>query len=116
MPCRKVSYLSGELSGQVRKMPQGEVEMTPKREKPPRKPNLVLILSDDMGFSDLGCYGAEIKTPHLDSMAGGGLRFTQMYNCARCCPSRASLLTGLYPHQAGIGLMVRNMGIGVPAR
>ena len=77
----------------------------------PRKPNLVLILADDMGFSDLGCYGSEIETPHLDSMAGQGIRFTQMYNCARCCPSRASLLTGLYPHQAGVGHMVRNLGI-----
>ena len=77
----------------------------------PRKPNLVLILADDMGFSDLGCYGSEIETPHLDSMAGQGIRFAQMYNYARCCPSRACLLTGLYPHQAGVGHMVRNLGI-----
>eukprot|EP00592_Proboscia_alata_P018466 CAMPEP_0194418294 /NCGR_PEP_ID=MMETSP0176-20130528/17403_1 /TAXON_ID=216777 /ORGANISM="Proboscia alata, Strain PI-D3" /LENGTH=63 /DNA_ID=CAMNT_0039224647 /DNA_START=44 /DNA_END=231 /DNA_ORIENTATION=+ len=63
-------------------------------------------MADDMGFSDIGCFGSEIKTPNLDRLARGGIRFSQMYNCARCCPSRASLLTGLYPHQAGIGHMV----------
>lgn len=68
-------------------------------------PNIVLILSDDMGFSDLGCYGGEIQTRHLDQLAAGGVRFTQFYNTARCCPTRASLLTGLYPHQAGMGHM-----------
>src|SRR5947208_679454 len=70
-----------------------------------RRPNIIIILSDDMGFSDLGCYGSEIQTPNLDSLAAGGLRFTQFYNTARCCPTRASLLTGLYPHQAGVGYM-----------
>jgi len=74
-------------------------------------PNILLILADDMGFSDLGCYGGEIETPHLDALAAGGLRFTQFYNSARCCPTRAALLTGLYPHQAGIGHMVGNDGI-----
>ncbi|MDO6451562.1 arylsulfatase [Oceanobacillus profundus] len=69
------------------------------------KPNILLILTDDLGYSDLGCYGGEINTPNLDQLAKDGLRFTQFYNSARCCPSRASLLTGLYPHQAGIGLM-----------
>lgn len=69
------------------------------------RPNIIVILSDDMGFSDLGCYGGEIVTPHLDALAKGGVRFTQFYNTARCCPTRASLLTGLYPHQAGIGHM-----------
>jgi arylsulfatase len=69
------------------------------------RPNILLILADDLGFSDLGCYGGEIKTPNLDALAANGLRFTQFYNCARCCPTRASLLTGLYPHQAGMGLM-----------
>ncbi|MBM3851626.1 MAG: arylsulfatase [Verrucomicrobia bacterium] len=73
-------------------------------------PNVVLIMSDDMGYSDLGCYGGEIPTPHLDALATGGLRFTQFYNAARCCPTRASLLTGLYPHQAGIGHMVEDLG------
>jgi arylsulfatase len=75
---------------------------------PPRQPNIVVILSDDMGFSDLGCYGGEIRTPNLDKLAAGGLRFTQFYNTARCCPTRASLLTGLYPHQAGMGHMTGN--------
>ena len=70
------------------------------------RPNIVVILSDDMGFSDLGCYGGEIATPNLDALAKNGLRFTQFYNTARCCPTRASLLTGLHPHQAGIGHMI----------
>lgn len=68
-------------------------------------PNIVIILSDDMGFSDLGCYGGEIHTPNLDQLAAHGLRFSQFYNTARCCPTRASLLSGLYPHQAGVGHM-----------
>jgi arylsulfatase len=62
-------------------------------------------MADDMGFSDLGCYGSEIHTPNLNRLAAQGVRFTQFYNAARCCPTRASLLTGLYPHQAGIGGM-----------
>ena len=68
-------------------------------------PNFLVILADDLGYSDLGCYGGEINTPNLDQLAANGLRFTQFYNTARCCPTRASLLTGLYPHQAGIGHM-----------
>jgi arylsulfatase A-like enzyme len=67
------------------------------------RPNIVLILADDLGYSDLGCYGGEIGTPHVDALAAEGVRFTQFYNSARCCPSRASLMTGLYPSQAGIG-------------
>ena len=63
-----------------------------------KRPNIILILCDDMGYSDIGCYGGEVATPAIDALAGGGIQFTQMYNCARCCPSRASLLTGLYPH------------------
>ena len=74
------------------------------------RPNFVIILSDDMGYSDLGSYGSEIATPHLDALATKGVRFTQFYNNARCCPSRASLLTGLYPHQAGVGHMVEDRG------
>jgi arylsulfatase len=66
-----------------------------------------------MGFSDLGCYGGEINTPNLDRLASGGLRFTQFYNAARCCPSRASLLTGLYAHQTGLGHMTGN-DYGIP--
>src|SRR5271165_3011940 len=65
----------------------------------PKRPNIVVILSDDMGFSDLGCMGGEIATPNLDALAAGGVRFTQFYNTARCCPSRASLLTGYYAQQ-----------------
>jgi arylsulfatase len=75
------------------------------------KPNIVVILADDMGWSDLGCFGSGIETPHLDALARGGVRFTQFYNTARCCPTRAALLTGLYPHQAGVGHMVGNDGI-----
>ena len=72
------------------------------------KPNIVVILVDDMGFSDIGCYGSEIPTPNLDGLAQNGLRFTQFYNTARCCPTRAALLTGLYSHQAGIGHMTED--------
>ena len=74
------------------------------------RPNILIILSDDMGFSDIGCYGGEIHTPNLDQLAAHGIRFTQFYNNARCCPSRASLLTGLYPHQAGVGHMTSDQG------
>ena len=75
------------------------------------KPNVVVILVDDMGFSDIGCYGSEIPTPNLDKLAAGGLRFTQFYNGARCCPTRASLLTGLYAHQTGVGHMVEDNNV-----
>jgi arylsulfatase len=73
-------------------------------------PNIVLIMADDMGYSDIGCYGGEINTPNLDGLAAGGLRFTQFYNTARCCPTRASLMTGLYQHQAGVGHMMSDKG------
>ena len=79
--------------------------------KEDRKPNIILILADDMGFSDIGCFGGEIKTPNLDSLSSNGIRMSQFYNTARCCPSRASLLTGLNPHQAGIGHMIGDYGI-----
>lgn len=69
----------------------------------PEKPNVVVILVDDMGFSDIGCYGSEIPTPNIDALAEHGVRFTQFYNTARCSPTRASLMTGVYPHQAGMG-------------
>jgi len=74
------------------------------------KPNIIVILVDDMGFSDLGCYGSEIPTPNLDALAANGLRFTQFYNTGRCCPTRASLLTGMYSHQVGVGHMVEDRG------
>ncbi|WP_109467537.1 arylsulfatase [Albibacillus kandeliae] len=78
--------------------------------RPPSKSNIILILADDMGFSDLGCMGSEIRTPNIDRLAAGGQTYTAMYNCARCCPTRASLLTGLYPHKAGIGHMTASYG------
>lgn len=74
------------------------------------RPNVVLILADDLGYSDIGPFGGEIATPNLDRLAAGGLRLTQFYNGARCCPTRASLLTGLYAHQAGVGLMNDDTG------
>ncbi|MEM7232495.1 MAG: arylsulfatase [Planctomycetota bacterium] len=79
----------------------------PKRAK---RPNIVLVMADDMGYTDIGCYGSEIETPRLDELANNGLRFTQFYNTSRCCPTRAALLTGLYSHQAGIGLMTGDRG------
>ena len=74
------------------------------------RPNLVLILADDLGYSDLGCYGGEIETTNLDALAAGGLKFARFYNAGRCCPTRASLLTGVFPHQAGIGHMTYDAG------
>lgn len=75
-----------------------------------QRPNIIYVMSDDMGYSDIGCYGSEIATPNLDALAAEGLRFTQFYNTARCCPTRACLLTGLYPHQAGVGHMMQDRG------
>lgn len=74
------------------------------------RPNIVLILVDDLGYSDLGCYGGEIETPNIDRLAQNGVRMTQLYNSARCCPTRASLMTGLYPHQTGVGFMTADNG------
>ncbi len=73
------------------------------------RPNIVLIMADDLGFSDLGCYGGEIATPNLDRIAAQGVRFRQFYNCARCCPTRAALLTGQYPHRVGLARNGRNL-------
>jgi len=73
-----------------------------------KRPNVVLIMVDDMGYSDIGCFGSEIPTPNIDKLAANGLRFTQFYNSARCCPTRASLMTGLFPHQTGIGQMTNS--------
>jgi len=78
---------------------------------PAKRPNIVIILADDMGYSDIGCFGGEIRTPGIDRLAAGGLRFSHFHNSARCCPSRASLLTGLYPHQAGVGDMMNDQGV-----
>jgi arylsulfatase A-like enzyme len=75
------------------------------------RPNVIVILVDDMGFSDIGCYGSEIPTPNIDALAAGGVRFTQFYNTGRCCPTRATLMTGVYAHQAGVGHMTKNYGV-----
>lgn len=75
------------------------------KEQKTDKPNIIIVMCDDMGFSDIGCYGSEIPTPNIDQLAENGLRYTQFYNTARCCPTRASLLTGLYPHKTGMGWM-----------
>jgi len=77
----------------------------PKEAKKDPRPNIIVILADDMGFADIGAYGSEIPTPHLDALANNGVKYTQFYNAGRCCPTRASLLTGLYQHQAGVGHM-----------
>ena len=77
----------------------------------PERPNIIVILADDLGYSDLGCYGGEVQTPNLDKLAQNGLRFSQFYNAGKSCPTRASLLTGLYPHQAGIGRMTFDQGL-----
>lgn len=74
------------------------------------RPNIILVMADDMGWSDIGCYGGEINTPNINGMAKHGVRFTQFYNTGRCCPTRACLLTGTYPHQAGVGHMMNDRG------
>jgi len=78
---------------------------------PAKRPNIIVMMADDMGISDLGCYGSEIATPNLDRLAKNGIRFTQFYNNARCCPTRATLMTGVYPHQAGVGHMVEDYDV-----
>jgi len=72
---------------------------------PPSQPHVVIVVADDMGYSDIGCYGGEIATPTLDRLGRAGVRLTRFYNTTRCSPSRASLLTGLHPHQTGIGIL-----------
>ncbi len=81
------------------------------QERESERPHIILIMADDMGFSDIGCYGSEIHTPNIDALADGGVRFSQFYNGARCCPTRASLLTGLYAHQTGMGEMEPDRGL-----
>lgn len=83
-------------------LPAGGGSVPQRPEAMKKKPNFVLILADDLGYSDIGCYGGQIETPNLDKLAAGGIRLTQFTNTARCSPSRASLLTGLHPHQAGM--------------
>ncbi|MEH0152749.1 arylsulfatase [Limibacter armeniacum] len=84
---------------------------TVQQEARDKRPNIVVIMADDLGYSDLGCFGGEVNTPTLDRLAKNGIRMTQFYNTARCCPTRASFLTGLYPHQAGIGAMTGDKGL-----
>ena len=82
-----------------------EPAAAPSTDAAPPRPNVVIVMADDMGFSDPGCYGGEIRTPHLDGLAENGVRFSRFYNTGRCCPTRASLLSGHYPHAAGMGWM-----------
>ena len=86
-------------------------EQDPNHNQHSSRPNVIVIMVDDMGFSDIGCYGGEIPTPNLDALADGGLKFSQFYNTGRCCPTRASLLTGLYSHQAGVGWMTTDQKV-----
>lgn len=107
-------YITKILLGVV---PFFEISCQPVNEQEstePGRPDIVLIMADDLGYSDLGCYGGEIKTPHLDELASNGIRFTQFYNAARCCPSRASLLTGKYPHQVNLALNGRDLAKDAP--
>ena len=99
-------FLRGIFSGSAFALAAGLTLVSAQPAHAADRPNIVLILADDVGFSDIGCYGSEIPTPNLDKLASTGVRFTQFYNNARCCPSRASLLSGLYSHQAGIGHMM----------
>jgi arylsulfatase A-like enzyme len=103
---RSLRRLSFAALGAIGLLVTGASARAPAQAGQGTRPNIVLILADDMGFSDLSSYGSEIQTPSLDRLANRGLRFTQFYNAARCVPTRASLLTGVYPHQAGIGHMV----------
>ncbi|WP_159517971.1 arylsulfatase [Sunxiuqinia indica] len=103
-----INYLCIAILGSLFFSCSNKVSTTEKETK--ERPNIVLILADDMGYSDLSCYGGEISTPNIDKIASHGVRFSQFYNAARCCPTRASLMTGLYPHQAGMGAMVKLHG------
>jgi len=103
---------AGCAGGSLSRGEPGAPEKITKASAMGKRPNIVLIMVDDMGYSDLGCYGSEINTPNLDRLAEGGVRFSQFYNGARCCPTRASLLTGVYAHQAGVGGMVGGKGPG----
>lgn len=91
-------------------LPSGLVAAPPPAARPASPPNVVVILADDMGFSDISSYGGEIPTPNIDSIGQNGVRFRNFYNTARCCPTRASLLTGVSPHQAGVGYMIKDFG------
>ncbi len=110
-----VSFPAVATDAQEKPMPSRATTATPPT--PPnakKRPNIVIMLADDMGFSDAGCYGSEIETPNIDRLATQGIRFSQFYVNPRCCPTRASLLTGLYPHQAGVGSMEPHLNRGMP--
>lgn len=98
------------LSGPAAAGMADSVAATPGSQASRKRPNILLILADDLGFGDLGVMGAEIRTPHIDSIANNGTLLTAMYNAGRCCPTRASLLTGMYAHRAGIGHMGTDLG------
>ena len=112
MTTRREFLQSSAFAGAAAALPFGRAAFSEQAAGSParKRPNIVFILADDMGFSDIGCYGSEIETPNLDALARGGLRFTDFHNCPRCCPSRAALLTGLYSHQVGMGLMTSDHG------
>ncbi|TWT77257.1 Arylsulfatase [Posidoniimonas polymericola] len=83
-------------------------------ERPARRPNIVVVMADDMGYSDAGCYGGEVETPNIDALASEGVRFTSFYNCSRCCQTRASMVTGAYPHRVGMAEFGQTMDRTVP--
>jgi len=105
--CRYIGYILLVLSGLSFAHAENKADR-------PDKPNIILIMADDLGYSDLGCYGGEIETPHIDSLARDGVRFTGFKNTARCAPSRASLLTGRYAHSVDIGCLYVALGNPVP--
>ena len=94
--------------------PNCTTESKQERQQSEKRPNIVIILADDLGYSDIGCYGGEIQTPSLDALAKNGIRFTQFYNASRCCPTRASLLTGKYPHQVGLRFNGQSLSRNAP--
>ncbi len=110
MKSRREFIQAGLYAGAGAMLPFAARQARAERAATDQRPNIVFILADDMGFSDLGCYGSEIDTPNIDALARGGLRFSDFHNSPRCCPSRAALMTGLYSHQAGMGMMVSDYG------
>lgn len=110
MPTRREFLEISLVAGAAAMLPRHGDAATDEKGAEHERPNFVFILADDMGYSDIGCYGSEIETPNLDALARGGLRFSDFHNSPRCCPSRAALLTGLYSHQAGMGMMTADYG------
>jgi arylsulfatase A-like enzyme len=110
MRTRREFIQSGICAGAGAMLPWASAETRTAEGRAGQRPNIVFILADDMGYSDIGCYGSEIDTPNLDALARGGLQFSDFHNSPRCCPSRAALMTGLYSHQAGMGMMTSDYG------